>query len=138
MNRKFKIKGAEDINKSAKKIEDIMDRLISNYQYPIYDPDDHYNRTTDIDDLLTVILFLQDMEVEEASVYYNSNIIPTGNIMIETFLGKLGIHSDIMDVIATQIPPNIPVNTCQHLNKYKNTLSASLSFWVCPDCKKEV
>lgn len=27
---------------------------------------------------------------------------------------------------------------CTHPNKYKNVLSANLSFWVCPDCKKDL
>lgn len=27
---------------------------------------------------------------------------------------------------------------CTHPNKYKNVLSRSLIFWVCPDCKKDL
>lgn len=27
---------------------------------------------------------------------------------------------------------------CKHPNKYKNVLSRSLIFWVCPDCKKDL
>jgi len=33
---------------------------------------------------------------------------------------------------------NSKIKTCLHPNKYKNTVSRSLIFWVCPDCKKEV
>lgn len=28
--------------------------------------------------------------------------------------------------------------TCSHSNKYFNVLSASLKFWVCPDCKRDL
>lgn len=27
---------------------------------------------------------------------------------------------------------------CNHPNKYKNTISRTLVFWVCPDCKKDL
>lgn len=29
-------------------------------------------------------------------------------------------------------------NACKHPNKYKNTLSRTLSFIYCPDCKKDL
>ena len=30
------------------------------------------------------------------------------------------------------------MSECKHENAYLNTLSMNLSFWVCPDCKKEL
>lgn len=30
------------------------------------------------------------------------------------------------------------IETCEHLNKYKNVVSKSLQFWFCPDCKKDL
>ena len=38
---------------------------------------------------------------------------------------------------AADIPPPVS-NICKHKNAYENIISSSLSFWVCPDCKKEV
>lgn len=33
---------------------------------------------------------------------------------------------------------NFAKNACDHPNKYNNVISKALSFWVCPDCGKEV
>lgn len=52
----------------------------------------------------------------------------------------VGFHKDLLDLIAYELrkPVSLHTDTCFHPRKYRNTLSANLSFVVCPDCKKEL
>lgn len=49
----------------------------------------------------------------------------------------IGSHLESVDI--KDKLPDLPTSSkCLHKNAYKNVISASLQFWVCPDCKEEV
>ena len=47
--------------------------------------------------------------------------------------------SDLECVNKDAEPPPVPgKKKCEHKNAYKNIISRTLQFWVCPDCKQEI
>ena len=40
--------------------------------------------------------------------------------------------------ILRPVPLKITDNNCDHNRKYRNRISATMQFWVCPDCKTDL
>ncbi len=56
-----------------------------------------------------------------------------------TYVSDYEIHNFVLES-EDRLPelPNEEELECRHENAYKNVVSRTLQFWVCPDCKKEV
>lgn len=72
-------------------------------------------------------------EYNKATVCMHNSI----DVLVETEKGRK-YWLDASDIYAVCKPDELPElpqeAVCQHPNKYKNVLSASLKFYYCPDC----
>jgi hypothetical protein len=86
---------------------------------------------------------LIEVAPENVGFFINQYLIPVKAIEYPNFT-TFALHKDLLSMIAidTSILPHNSLTQqnieCLHPRKYKNTLSANLSFMVCPDCKKEL
>lgn len=64
------------------------------------------------------------------------------NPLLDDIAGNYYIDTDLVlwEEASPATPPPVPKKEegCKHERAYKNFISASLEFWVCPDCKQEV